>query len=130
MKFTQRQLRKIIREAFNSNYGRRGYRPMSSNRFQNWSDIQSKYPDFYEKAEVAFQGYDGKFDGLNLQEFIRSIDPQWLSSKPLTSSTWMMFAPKEKERAQLEAVLLSIVRPEAANRIPNIEELKLIHKVR
>lgn len=129
MKITKRQLRRIIKEAFNSNYGRRGYRPMSTNRLQNWSDIQSKYPEFYDKAEAAFRGYDGKFDGLNLQDFIRSIDPEWLSSSPLTSSTWMMFNPEEKERAQLEAVLLSIVRPAAAKGILNIEELKLIHKV-
>jgi len=127
MKITKKQLRKIIREAFNSNYGRRGYRPMSSNRLQNWSDIQSKYPYFYEKAEAAFQGYNGKFEGLSLQDFTRSIDPVWLASQPLTSPTWH---PKDKERAQLEAVLLSIVRPSAAQRIPDIEDLRNKYKVR
>lgn len=130
MKITKRQLRRIIKEAFNSNYGLRGYRSMSSNRLQNWSDIKSKYPEFYDKAEAAFQGYDGKFDGLSLQDFIKSIDPEWLASKPLTSATWMMNEPKYKEGAQLEAVLLSIVRPSAAEEIPNIEVLRNMHKVK
>lgn len=99
-------------------------------KFQEWTDIQSKYPDFYEKARLAFGGYNGEFDGLNLQDFIRSIDPQYLASVPLMSPTFRMFNPEEKERVQLEAVLLSIVRPNATQNIPNIEGLRSMHGVR
>lgn len=98
-------------------------------KFQEWTDIQSKYPDFYEKARLAFSGYNGEFEGLNLQDFIRSIDPQYLASAPLMSPTFRIFNPEEKERAQLEAVLLSIVRPNAAQKIPDIEALKAVHGI-
>tara|TARA_B100002019_G_scaffold291356_1_gene311301 strand:- start:4652 stop:5050 length:399 start_codon:yes stop_codon:yes gene_type:complete len=131
MKLTRTQIRRIILETFNSSYGRRGNRPMGGfGKFQEWADIQSKYPDFYEKARVAFSGYNGEFEGLNLQDFIRSIDPQYLASAPLMSPTFRMFNPEEKERVQLEAVLLSIVRPNAAQKIPNIEALRSMHGVR
>ena len=131
MKLTRRQLRKIISEAFYSSAGRRGYRPMrKAGGFEEWNDIQSKYPEFYERAKQAFRGYNGEFDGLNLQDFIRSIDPQYLASAPLTSPTFRMFDPEEKERVQMEAVLLSIVRPTAAQKIPNIQNLRSMYNVR
>ena len=130
MRLTRRQIRGIILETFNSGYGRRGYRSMGSyGKYQEWTDIQSKYPEFYEKARVAFSGFNGEFEGLNLQDFIRSLDPQYLASVPLMSSTFRMFNPEEKEQMQLEAVLLSIVRPSVAQEIPNIKELRLMHKV-
>jgi len=130
MRLTRNQLRHIILETFNSSYGRRGYRShQQSGVYQEWPDIQSKYPEFYEKAKVAFKGYNGDFDGLNLQDFIRSIDPVYLASAPIMSPTFRIFNPEEKERVQLEAVLLSIVRPRAAQNIPEIQTLRNMHKV-
>lgn len=131
MRLTRRQIRGIILEAYNTGYGRRGYQSMgSSGKYQEWTDIQSKYPEFYEKARVALSGYNGEFEGLNLQDFMRSLDPQYLASAPLTSPTFRLFNPEEKERVQLEAVLLSIVRPNVAEKIPNIETLRAMHGVR
>jgi len=129
IKITRRQLKRIVKETWeNKRWNRTGKNWKTD--LENWSDIQKNHPEFYVKAEEAFQGYNGKFEGLSLQDFIRSIDPVWLASQPLTSSTWRMFYPEDKERAQLEAVLLSIVRPEAAQNIPDIEELRNIYKVR
>jgi len=131
MIITRKELRRIIKESFRSSYGRRGYRSMGSfGKYQEWTDIQSNYPEFYEKAKVAFRGYDGEFEGLNLQDFVRSLDPQWLASAPLMSPAFRVFNPEEKDRAQLEAVLLSIVRPRAAKNIPDINTLRTMHGVR
>ena len=117
--------------SINSGYGRRGYRPMGNfGKYKEWTDIQSTYPEFYEKARLAFRGYNGEFEGLNLQDFIRSLDSQYLASASLMSPTFRMFNPQEKERVQLEAVLLSIVRPNAAQKIPNIETLREMHHVK
>jgi hypothetical protein len=102
----------------------------SFGKYREWTDIQSKHPDLYEKARVAFSGFNGEFEGLNLQDFIRSLDPQYLASVSLMSPTFRTFNPEEKERVQLEAVLLSIVRPHLARKIQNIETLRSMHGVR